>query len=419
MGFFPAGVFRGKKVALPLTPRCDLCRLCDAGCNSPKMAARGDGSVPVLFVLGYPDVSGDMVGKPVSGRGADWLYAVLRKLGVSPEDAAVTSAVRCRPTDKAGMKKLTQAVQHCRPNVMADIERLKPRVIIPMGSDAVRSVLLPFWRDGKKDSMTDTRWAGWQIPLHKLNAYVCPTYDLDDLTRAMAGDGLAKNQVKGLLAGRQIAAAVKLADEELPESVDRRKLVRCVFDDDRAAKIVRKVNDCGGLVAFDYETDRLKPDAAASQVVCCSLRWQSHCWTFPWTTATAAAMRDLLANPAVGKIASNLKFEHRWTLRHLKVRVKNWCWDTMQTSHILDHRAGVSSIKFQAFVNLGEEQYDADIHPYLEAKEGKRGNAANRIKLLDLRRLYEYCGLDSYLEYEVCLRQAAELGVDPLTWRDA
>jgi len=102
------------------------------------------------------------------------------------------------------------------------------------------------------------------------------------------------------------------------------------------------------------------------------------------------------------KIASNLKVEDRWTRAKLGHRVRNWYWDTMIAAHVLDNTPGITSIKFQAFVHLGQGDYDSHIKPFLKARKESK---FNRIHELDLNDLLLYGGLDSYLEYWVAMKQ--------------
>ena len=119
------------------------------------------------------------------------------------------------------------------------------------------------------------------------------------------------------------------------------------------------------------------------------------------------AMKDFLKSKTP-KIGANDKFEERWCLKHLGISVKNWVWDTVLAAHCLDNRPGITSVKFQAFVRLGVEDYDSSVKPFLE---GAGGNGRNRIREVDVGKFLLYCGLDSLLEYKVAKIQAREMGV--------
>ena len=155
----------------------------------------------------------------------------------------------------------------------------------------------------------------------------------------------------------------------------------------------------------------LKPDSKDSQIVCCSIAWGStdtvRCISFPFDSKTKAALSNFLKSP-IPKVASNIKFEDRWTKKVFDHGVRSWKWDTMQAAHILDNRSGITSIKFQAYVHLGFPSYDENISPFLEGGT----TTVNRIlSEVSMDQLLLYCGLDSLLELEVAFKQMELLGV--------
>jgi hypothetical protein len=115
-------------------------------------------------------------------------------------------------------------------------------------------------------------------------------------------------------------------------------------------------------------------------------------------------VKKLLLSP-VPKIGWNIKYEDRW-FAAMGVSVNNWAWDGMQAAHVLDHRPGITGLKFQAYVRLGQSSYGDRVHPMLEASSG---NDPNRIRQVDLRELLLYNGLDSLLTYNVAVAQRKEL----------
>jgi hypothetical protein len=107
---------------------------------------------------------------------------------------------------------------------------------------------------------------------------------------------------------------------------------------------------------------------------------------------------------ADGLVTGNCKFEDRWSKRILGVDVKGWWHDTMLAAHVLDNRGGISSIKFQAFVLLGQPDYDSSIKEYLKSRD-PGGYGLNRVKQAPIKPLLQYCGMDSLLEYLVAKKQ--------------
>jgi len=161
-------------------------------------------------------------------------------------------------------------------------------------------------------------------------------------------------------------------------------------------------------IAFDYETNCLKPEYKGAEIKSCSVCWGGKTTiAYPWKGEAIDATIELLKAPHA-KIASNLKFEHRWSKKILGIKVKNWMWDTMIASHVIDNRPGITSLKFQAFVLLGQGNYNRHIEPYLESKKGEH---LNNIQEIEIEDLLLYNGLDSLLEYKVAVNQMRRLGV--------
>jgi hypothetical protein len=179
---------------------------------------------------------------------------------------------------------------------------------------------------------------------------------------------------------------------------------------DRAAAILAKMLRRYGTIAFDYETNMKKPYDPKARIISCAVSWQGEkTVAYPWVGEAIPATIALLRSPNHPKIAANLKFEDSWTATILKVKVANWLYCTMTGAHIIDNRAeeekkskGATSVKFQAFVQLGFPPWDEHIKPYLKGTRG--GNEVNRIDEIPLHELLKYNGLDALLEYEVAMK---------------
>jgi hypothetical protein len=83
---------------------------------------------------------------------------------------------------------------------------------------------------------------------------------------------------------------------------------------------------------------------------------------------------------------------------------------------VLDNRGGISSIKFQAYVRLGQPDYDSHMRKYLEAPAADvarfGANARNNVRQAPLDQLMVYCGMDSFLEWHVAHKQRKEMGYE-------
>ena len=397
--FFPLSVLKETRAPDQLLAKCGWCKLCqNPDLRSPKMRPTGMGRRDVLIIGEAPGRSEDERNRQFVGKTGRFLRERLQGLGINPDrDCTFDNALRCRPPNNKIPNP--EMVEWCRPNVLQTIKDVKPKVIILFGKHAVKSVIGYLWRENVGDV---SRWVGWKIPVQKWNCWVCPTYHPSFVMRQ-------ESKVLDKLFVGHLANA--LIEEERPwkKVPDYKSQVEVCFDVSKAVRTLDKLATGTRPVAFDFETNMLKPDHEASTIVCCSASDGKQTIAYPWVRETREATKKLICS-RVPKIASNIKFEERWSQAKLGCGINNWdrSLDTMLCSHVLDNREEINSIKFQAFVRLGQESYDDHIKPYLQTRTGG-GYAINRIKEVDLTDLLLYCGLDSLLEWRVAKLQKEEL----------
>ncbi len=402
-GFFHDSAMVGKRKALPIVAQCGLCKL-HTGCKSPKMDVSGSGRKGVMIVGEAPGKEEDDAGTQFIGRTGQYLQKHLRYIGVDlRRDCWSHNALSCRPgpDNKIQNKKM---IEWCRPRVIDSITKYKPSVIILLGKTAVQSVLGHLW---KEDVGGSKRWAGYNIPNRTPNAWVCCTYHPSFVNREKADAELYSRVYR-----QHLQSAFDLVGtrpwEEIPDEAGQVEIT----SPEVAAVVLRKWATRNCTIAFDFETDRLKPDDRSRKIVAAGVCYEGKkTIAFPWRGEAVLACRELLESPTVHKRAWNLQMEHRWCRRVLGCRVA-WTpksFDGMQAAHVLDCRPKISSLKFQAFVRRGVPDYAGRISPFLESKEAG-GNAKNRIHEVELTPLLRYCGTDAYLTYHITDEQMGELG---------
>lgn len=380
-----------RKPPVSLIPKCDACGLYRT-CRTPKMKPSGEGRRNILIVGEAPGKDEDLEGEPFVGASGKLLCKLCREVEINPNrDVIKTNALICRPPHNE--IKDQKAIDYCRPNLIKFVQQMKPEVIILLGKTAIRSLIGWIWKD---DIGETSRWVGWQIPCQRLNAWVCPTYHPSYLLRS-------ENPVLDNYVREHLAAASRLTGRPWAETPDFQSEITILRDPDKAARMLRKMVKTGGVVAFDYETNMLKPDNPKSRIVSCAVCWNGEVTiAYPWQGEAVKATVELLVARNVEKVAANLKFEEKWTIAKLGVSVVNWRLDTMVASHVHDNRPDINSLKFQAFVQFGQEDYDSHIKPYLKANGG---NEENRIKEVNLTDLLRYNGMDALLEYKLAMKQ--------------
>ena len=390
-GFFSTSKIQNRQKTGYLA-HCGSCGLYKH-CKSPKMPPTGKGRKKILWVAEAPGREEDRDNTQLIGKAGKLLRRFVRPMDINLDiDCTKTNAIICRPRDNK--KPEDYMIKACRPNLMKTIKECEPNVIFLLGEVACKSLLSEIWKD---DIGRISRWGGFCIPCREPNAWVVPTYHPSYISRMDNDRMLSRIFKKHLRLG--IGKAESKPWEEVP---DYKKQTEIITRPSRAAKIIREMVKKGGTVAFDYEANCLKPDGEGTELVSCSICWRGRrTISYPWQGEAIEATDEMTKSP-MPKIASNLRIEDRWTRAKLGHKVRNWYWDTMVAAHVLDNRPEITSIKFQAFVLLGQENYDAHIKPFLKQKKGSR---FNRIHELDLNDLLSYGGLDSYLEYWVAMKQ--------------
>lgn len=402
-GFFTASDLLVKRPLPSLLPRCGACGLLKT-CQSPKMPVAGRGERKILVVGEAPGATEDEHNQPFIGQSGQLLQRTLEQADVNLfRDCWVTNSLACRPVDNATPTE--KQIDYCRPNLLRALQELKPEVILLLGASAVKSLLSWLW---KEDVGKIGRWVGWQIPSQKLNTWVCPTWHPAAILR---NERDQQSGVMELLFKRHLKAACSLKGRPWAEVPDYRKDIRLIFDpleaDVYLDGFLGGAESSGKPVAFDYECEGLKPDNGKLQIVSCSLSDGESTCAFPWHGPVIKRMQTFLRS-LVPKIASNAKYEERWTRKVFGHGVRNWAWDTMLAAHALDNRPGITGLKFQAFVQLGVDAWDEQAKPFLRA-DGS--NAKNRIREVSLDKLLLYNAYDSLHEWQVAQVQARQLGI--------
>ena len=385
--------------------------------ENPKMKPYGNFKERILNIGQSPEVIDDERGKPFQGEAGRLIQEEYSRLGVNLfEDCLNTNAINCLPMGPDGKVRYPTGYEVCccRRSVDHLIKKKKPRVIILFGSDAVRSVLGTRWKK-ERDLNSDDLWRGFIIPDRMYNAWVCPVFSPDFVQ-------IREGRPEVLAIWRQdLARALAMVDVPLPPVVDEKQQVVVTEDVEGVlTQIVEEATRRAGtmLMSFDLETSGLKPyDRKVHQIACISFCYEegrAYCIPYPRTKREKALLREVMGNPDIEKVAHNMKFEDTWMKVKARIDVSPWGWDTMQATHILDNRPGVSSLKFQSFVQFGVVGYEERITSYLRSPDSNSPNKiAEALESENLtRELMVYCGIDSLMTYRLALKQRKEMGVE-------
>jgi uracil-DNA glycosylase len=375
--------------------------------RSPRMKPFGNFKRGILNIGEAPGETEDFKGKQWQGPAGQLLNKTYRRLGIDLfEDCLNINSVNCRPVDKKGNNRAPTPyeITCCRARIFRIINQVKPKCIILHGGIAVQSIIGHRW---KKDLGGIFKWRGWTIPDRGLGTWICPVFHSSYVMRQ-------ENNETQTIWERDLRKAFSIVDTPFPQYADEFNPVEIVDGMRDQIALLKKLN-MGSLppdpqeVAFDIETTGLKPhNTAVHKVACISFCDNpNHAYVIPGPRVKAKnqALRDLLTNPQIGKVAANMKFEDTWMNIIYGIQTTPWVWDTMQAAHVIDNRPGITGLKFQVYVNFGLVDYDSDISSYLRSAS-KDGNAVNQIEkaMQDpevFRKIKIYCGLDSLFTYRL------------------
>jgi len=338
------------------------------------------------------------------GQSGQMLRRVFDENGIHLEDDCwIYNSLICRPPNNATPTE--DQVTHCRPNVVKVIQENNPEKILLLGSPAVRSVLGWIWKPAPGGIQ---QWAGYTIPSRRLNSWICPTYHPAFVGRTQDRDNDAYNPAAEVWWRRHLDAAFQLQGRPYPGEIrDFDKEVLILWTTEDVQKYCRLIIEDGLPIAVDYETNGLKPDADCMKLWSVAFSNGKRTISFLYSSAVKDAIASVLFCD-LPKIAANLKFEQRWTLKYWGRPIKNLRFDTIIGSHIMNNRQGTKSVKFNAMALLGysgdekQHRYDEVVSAYFDSAGG---NEPNDIASLDMTQLLHYGGIDAILEFELAKYQ--------------
>ena len=376
---------------------CASCGLYN-GIQSPRMEPFGCFEKKIMVIGDMPSERDDRMGKPWQDRAGSTLQREFQRRNVDLfKDCVNLFALSCHATgSKETANPLTKEVQCCRRKVLSAIETYKPKLVFLVGELALNSVIGSIWT---RNLGGLTKWRGYTIPDRRYNTWICPI-----LHPAFVEE---QDSLEYRTIWRQdLDRALKTLDMSITTYPDEMKQIRIIESESELVSIFTEYlsRKFPFPIAIDYETTGLKPhDTSKHKIICmsmCSNPEEAIAFNMPKSKKGNKLLKDILQSDKIGKIAQNLKFEHTWTVNILGYEIKNWTWDTMLATHILDNRPDVTGLKFQTYINFGVVGYDDEISPYLKGADDKDSNSLN--KLLDVpigsdiwKKLLIYCGMDS------------------------
>ncbi len=140
----------------------------------------GNPEAELMFIGEGPGADEDAKGEPFVGRAGKELDEMIASIGLSRDEVYIANIVKCRPPKNRDPQP--DEVETCSPFLFKQIEAIRPRVIVTLGSPATKTLLKT------KTGITKLRgqWHDWcEIPLR-------PTFHPAYLLRAYTPDNRRK-----------------------------------------------------------------------------------------------------------------------------------------------------------------------------------------------------------------------------------
>jgi DNA polymerase len=174
---------------------CTKCRL-SAG-RTQVVWMDGNPAGRLLFIGEAPGFHEDRIGRPFVGAAGQLLDAMLAGIGLDRTKCAIANVIKCRPP--GNRDPLPDEIEACRPYLAAQIQFMRPTVIVTLGNFATRFVL--------ERQVSISRVRGQKF--HLLGATVIPTFHP---AAVLHGGGQASPQMAALRSDFALVRSV--LDEE-------------------------------------------------------------------------------------------------------------------------------------------------------------------------------------------------------------
>jgi uracil-DNA glycosylase len=202
---------------VPNRPTLPKLREAAAGCKACPLWKTGTQTVfgegaphaKVLFVGEQPGDKEDLAGKPFVGPAGRILDKGLEAAGIDRSEVYVTNAVKHFKWEPRGKRRIHKKpnqleITACRPWLDAEIQVVKPEVVVCLGATAAQALL------GKQFKVTQTRG---ELIRHELAPYILATVHPSSILRAQDDQSRHDEMAKFIDDLKQVAKALRTVGE--------------------------------------------------------------------------------------------------------------------------------------------------------------------------------------------------------------
>ena len=117
---------------------CTRCKLCTLGRRQIVFGV-GNPRADLMFVGEAPGRDEDVQGVPFVGRAGQKLTQIIEAIGLTRDAVYIANVIKCRPPENRNPEP--DEVASCEPFLFRQIDSIKPKVIVALGTFAARSLL--------------------------------------------------------------------------------------------------------------------------------------------------------------------------------------------------------------------------------------------------------------------------------------
>ena len=180
---------------------CTRCKLHTLG-RQQIVFGVGSPTADLMFVGEGPGADEDVQGVPFVGRAGQLLTKMIEAMGFTREDVYIANVVKCRPPENRNPEP--DEIASCEPFLFRQIDAIKPKVIVALGSFAAKTLL--------KTNEPISRLRGRVFDYH--GAQLVPTFHPSFLLRSPNQKKYAWDDLKKVLTlmGRPVPSSPANAD---------------------------------------------------------------------------------------------------------------------------------------------------------------------------------------------------------------
>ncbi len=117
---------------------CTRCKLHRLGRRQIVFGV-GNPNADLMFVGEAPGHDEDVQGEPFVGRAGQLLTKIIEAIGLKREDVYIANVIKCRPPENRNPEP--DEVEMCEPFLFRQVETIRPKVIVALGTFAARTLL--------------------------------------------------------------------------------------------------------------------------------------------------------------------------------------------------------------------------------------------------------------------------------------